>query len=91
MHVLRFDDAPPGEDGLARRQPGFKPGLPWPEGRGLTPRERELVQLVRAGRTNPEIAEQLCKSRATVRNQLHSAYEKLGITRRSQLIAARRN
>ena len=80
MFILRFDDAkmmPAGRDSAeifcARS--------------ALTPRERELALLVCEGRTNREIAQRLCKSAATVRNQLHSIYEKLHISRRAQLIA----
>lgn len=53
----------------------------------LTPREREVVDLVCAGRSNREIATALGKSAATVRNQLHAVFEKLRVTRRAELIA----
>lgn len=78
MYLLIFSEEAPAVAAAPHTPPRWS---------ALTPRERELVELVRLGRTNPEIAQQLSKSRATVRNQLHSVYEKLHITRRSELIA----
>ena len=54
----------------------------------LTTRERETVRLVLAGLTNKQIAEQLGVREDTIKKHLHSAYAKLGVQRRSQLIAA---
>jgi DNA-binding CsgD family transcriptional regulator/tetratricopeptide (TPR) repeat protein len=51
----------------------------------LSPREREIATLVAAGRTNREIGEALFISEHTVRNQLVSVFDKLGITRRTEL------
>lgn len=62
-------------------------GTPSVSQNGLSPREREIVTLLRQGRTNREIAKALGKSEATVRNQLHSVFEKLGLKRRTELIA----
>ncbi|MEZ0299547.1 MAG: response regulator transcription factor [Candidatus Methylacidiphilales bacterium] len=55
--------------------------------RSLTRRERQCADLVAAGCTNVEIARKLGTSPITVRNQISSAYEKLGISRRHELIA----
>lgn len=52
----------------------------------LTAAERELMQWVAAGRTNNEIAELRNRSAATVRNQIHSAFVKMGVTNRSEAI-----
>lgn len=54
----------------------------------LTPAERRLADLVAMGATYKDAARTLGISPATVRNQLHSAYAKLGIPGRRQLAAA---
>jgi DNA-binding CsgD family transcriptional regulator len=51
----------------------------------LSPREREIVALVAAGKTNREIGETLFISEHTVRNQLVTVFDKLGVTRRTEL------
>ena len=53
----------------------------------LTPREREIVILVGAGRTNREIGAELYLSEKTVRNYLSAAFAKLGISRRAEIVA----
>jgi DNA-binding CsgD family transcriptional regulator len=57
----------------------------------LTPQERAVADLARAGRTNKEIAAQLYLSVNTVETHLAHVYRKLGITRRWQLIAGEEN
>lgn len=54
----------------------------------LTPAERETAGLAASGRSNPQIADELCLSRRTVENRLHRIYEKLGITGRDELAQA---
>lgn len=51
----------------------------------VTPREREIGQLVRAGLTNKEIARTLQVSPHTVRNQVAHLSQKLGARNRAQL------
>ena len=51
----------------------------------LTPTEEHVVQLVVAGHSNPQIAERLFVSRATVKTHLVHIYDKLGINSRSEL------
>ncbi len=51
----------------------------------LANREREVCQLVRRGLTNREIASLLGSSPNTVRNQLSSAFRKLGVSTRAEL------
>lgn len=51
----------------------------------LTPREREVARLVATGYTNKEIATILQTSPHTIRNQVHSVFDKLQITTRTQL------
>lgn len=59
----------------------------WAKDPRLTTEERRAVLLVGAGRTNAQIAHTLGKSPATVRNQLHAVFEKLGVKRRHELVA----
>jgi two-component system nitrate/nitrite response regulator NarP len=56
-------------------------------GRGvsLSPRERELVQLVRQGLRNRDIAEKLGITEGTVKVYLHSVFEKTGVANRTEL------
>lgn len=54
----------------------------------LTPTELRVVEQVAAGLTNPQIAEALLMSRATVKTHLVHVYAKLGITNRAELAAA---
>jgi len=53
----------------------------------LTPREREIMDLVAEGRTNAEIAERLWVSPATVRKHLENVYAKLGVHTRTAAAA----
>ncbi|AMY13016.1 Response regulator protein VraR [Luteitalea pratensis] len=53
----------------------------------LTPREIEIVRLVRRGLANRQIADALCVAEGTVKVHLHNIYEKLSVHRRGQLIA----
>jgi pimeloyl-ACP methyl ester carboxylesterase/DNA-binding CsgD family transcriptional regulator len=52
----------------------------------LTPRERRILDLLRAGKTNAEIAAAVFISEKTVRNHLSSVYRKLGVANRAQAI-----
>jgi DNA-binding CsgD family transcriptional regulator len=65
----------------------------------LTPREREILDLVADGKTNAEIAERLWVSRGTVSKHLDNVYAKLdvhtrtaaaGFVRRRQLLSQER-
>ncbi len=51
----------------------------------LSPREAELVQLVRQGLRNRDIAEQLGITEGTVKVYLHSVFEKTGVANRTEL------
>lgn len=53
----------------------------------LSPAEAVIVRQVCAGRNNEEIARVLGKSLGTVKNQLSSAFRKLGLDSRTRLIA----
>ena len=54
----------------------------------LTEREREILDLVAAGKTNSEIAEAIWIAPGTVRKHLENIYEKLGVHSRTAAIAA---
>jgi DNA-binding CsgD family transcriptional regulator len=53
----------------------------------LTDREREILQLVAAGKSNAEIAEAMWISPGTVRKHLENVYEKLGVHSRTAAVA----
>ncbi len=55
------------------------------EAHGITDKEREILTLVAAGRSNKEIASELFLSEGTVRNYLSSLLDKLGLRDRTQL------
>ncbi|HTK58505.1 MAG TPA: response regulator transcription factor [Sphingomicrobium sp.] len=53
--------------------------------RALAPRERQLVDFVRQGMRNREIAERLGVTEGTVKAYLHAIFEKLGVSSRTEL------
>jgi DNA-binding NarL/FixJ family response regulator len=52
---------------------------------GLTPREKEVVELIAEGLSNAEIAERLFLSNGTVRNHVSVILEKTGLDHRTQI------
>jgi PAS domain S-box-containing protein len=52
----------------------------------LTPREREVLELIARGSSNNQIAEELGLSNPTVRNYVARLYEKLGVNSRAQAV-----
>ena len=54
----------------------------------LTPREREIVGLIRSGSSNKEIAARLSIELSTVKNHVHNILEKLGVHERAAAAAA---
>lgn len=56
----------------------------------LTPREREIVELVAEGKTNAQIAAQLWIAPSTVKKHLEHVYEKLGVGTRTAAAARSR-
>ena len=53
----------------------------------LTPREREIADLLEAGLSNKDIARRLGIEVATVKNHVHNLLEKLQVHRRAQAVA----
>lgn len=79
---------------LASRVSGFfsraaspVPAEPFPQ---LTPREREILDLLAAGRTNPQIAQALFLSPKTVRNHVSMIFTKLHVDDRGDAVALAR-
>jgi two-component system, NarL family, nitrate/nitrite response regulator NarL len=52
---------------------------------GLTPRELEIVTLVVAGYSNPEIAQRCSISEQTVKHHMSNVFDKLGVSNRLEL------
>ena len=57
---------------------------------GITGREREVLQLLAAGRSNKEIARDLGLSPNTVKTHVARLFEKLGVARRTEAIGLAR-
>ena len=55
--------------------------------RQITEREREVLQLISTGKTNPEIAQILGLSHYTVKNHIKNIFKKLNTSNRSQTVA----
>ena len=54
---------------------------------GLTPREREVLELVAQGYTDKEIARKLGRDYITVRDQSQAAVKRLGARNRAHAVA----
>jgi DNA-binding NarL/FixJ family response regulator len=55
---------------------------------GLSGREREVMDLIAAGKGNLAIADELYLSEKTVKNHVNRIYAKLGVTTRTEAVAA---
>ncbi|WP_432950638.1 response regulator [Kribbella sp. CA-253562] len=78
---------------VARRVTEFFAGTPAPDGDPfpqLTAREREILALVAAGRSNPQIAAELYLSPKTVRNNVSNIFAKLHVADRAEAIVQAR-
>jgi len=65
---------------------GATTGAPRPELELLTPREREVLQLIGTGATNAEISCDLVVSELTVKSHISRIFTKLGVRDRAQAI-----
>jgi DNA-binding CsgD family transcriptional regulator len=70
---------------VARRRPLSRPSN---RVKRLSPREREILELVAQGLTNARVARMLWISPGTVRKHLENAYEKLDVHTRTGAVAA---
>lgn len=52
----------------------------------LTERELEILKLAYGGLTNPEIGEELCISRHTVKRHMHNIFEKMNVSTRLEMV-----
>jgi DNA-binding NarL/FixJ family response regulator len=92
VHTVANGDALYSET-IARRLQSFfndevgpRP-VPFPE---LTPREREVLEFIAQGRTNPEISRAIGLSEKTIRNLVSSVFSKLHVAERSHAIVRAR-
>jgi DNA-binding CsgD family transcriptional regulator len=65
-----------------RRRAGRRPKTGW---EALTDTERKVAELVADGRSNPEIATQMCLSRRTVQYHVSNILAKLGVSSRGEV------
>ena len=72
-------------DEFARRQPVVEPKVPAAVAE-LTPREREVLDLLAGGLSNPEICAQLVISEATAKTHVAHILQKLGLRDRVQAV-----
>jgi two-component system nitrate/nitrite response regulator NarL len=71
-------------DYLQKMKPGMEQGA-GPGSADFTPREREIVSAILAGRMNKEIAAQLFISEDTVKRHLSNIFAKAGVSNRLEL------
>ena len=82
---------------LAERRPPTTPSTdaapatePTADAGPLSARQRQILALLAAGRTNKEIARELVVSENTIKTHLANLYAKLGVGRRTEALAEAR-
>jgi DNA-binding CsgD family transcriptional regulator len=77
---------------LFRREPPapFETNTAALESLGISDREREVLELLAAGRSNKEIAQRLEVSPNTVKTHVSKLFEKLAVSRRTEAISRAR-
>lgn len=66
-----------------------KPKLPFQikeENNSISPRQQQMIDMIRAGKSNKEIAFELGITLATVRNHVHTTFRKLNVQARTQIM-----
>jgi two-component system, NarL family, response regulator DevR len=71
-----------GRDSFDTRYPSRDPGRA-----ALSPRERDVLRLLAAGKTNRQVADELEVSAETVKTIVARSFAKLGATRRAEAVA----
>jgi DNA-binding CsgD family transcriptional regulator len=82
---LAAGDAAGDSSGLGGGGAGVVAGLPLPN--QLTPRERQIIELIATGLSNRQIAEELVIAPATAARHVANILAKLGFSSRSQIAA----
>jgi DNA-binding NarL/FixJ family response regulator len=65
---------------------GLSPAPPTRNADGLTARETEVLRLIARGLSNPEIAERLFISEATVKTHINNTFAKIGARHRAEAV-----
>ena len=73
-------------DGRGMKTPALVDARNSRGGFALTRRERQILSLVRTGRSNAEIAATLGVSKRTIESHLGRLFRKLGVTSRQELL-----
>lgn len=76
---------------VLRSLPAAAPCTPVPPFPELTPREREILDLIARGLTNPAIAARMFLSEKTIRNYVSMIFAKLHVESRAAAVAAARD
>lgn len=85
--LLKHFKVEPQPDGAAPKPATPPPPAnPEPQGRKLSDREQEILQLIAKGVSNAEAAGMLSVSRATIRTHLEHIYQKLEVTNRVEAV-----
>lgn len=83
---FRVPEVPGAEPAAAPTAPAAAPMPAEPEGKKLSARETEILQLIAKGVSNNEAATMLTLSKATIRTHLEHIYRKLEVTNRVEAV-----